>query len=149
MEFISSEAFNALRLLVPGFVATWVLAGLTVDGTRRDLQRIIQALIFSVFIQLCVIPCKGVLIWFGLHLFGILPWSNNIELFISICVGCILGAVSAWSVDSDSLYKILRYFKLTKQTSRPSVWYAAFFNYPRYVVLHLVKQRGQRHLWGH
>ena len=51
MEWIDSAAFEVLKLLAPGFIAAWVLYGLTADRDWSDLQRVIQALIFSIFIQ--------------------------------------------------------------------------------------------------
>lgn len=137
MDIFSSEVFNALRLLCPGFVAAWVLASLTVDGKKSDLQRVIQALIFSVFVQILLFPTKYIALWLGTIFPAAARWSPPVELAWSVVLGLLIGCVSAWLVDSDKLYALLRKAGITKQSSRPSVWYSAFNNFPRYVVLHL------------
>jgi len=120
MDFFSNEVFNALRLLTPGFIAAWVLASLTVDGKKSDLQRIIQALIFSVFVQILLVPTRDIALWFGRNFFAIADWSSVVALAWSVMLGVFIGCFFTWLVDSDCLYSLLRKMRITKQSSRPS-----------------------------
>ena len=131
-----------LKLLAPGFIAAWVLYGLTADRDWSDLQRVIQALIFSIFIQVILGLLHESCLYVGRwHSIG--EWSRATELASSVALALLFGLLLAWLVNTDRLYQSLRRLGVTNQTSRPSVWYSAFKDHQdTYVVLEL--QDGRR-----
>lgn len=141
MDWMDGAVFDVLRFLAPGFIAAWVLFGLTAERRLSDLQRIVQALIFSIFVKLVV----GGIAWLLTEFwrwrnFG--PWNYSIELAWSVVVALVLGFVLSWLVNTDRLYVLLRRVRITTQTSRPSVWYSAFSDHQdTYVVLQLRDDR--------
>ena len=142
MEWIDSAAFDVLKLLAPGFIAAWVLYGLTADRDWSDLQRVIQALYFSIFIQVFLgllhQGCLSVGRWHS-----VAEWNRATELAASVVLALLFGLLLAWLVNTDRLYHSLRKLGVTNQTSRPSVWYSAFKDHQdTYVVLEL--QDGRR-----
>ena len=142
MEWIDSAAFDVLKLLAPGFIAAWVLYGLTADRDWSDLQRVIQALIFSIFIQVILGLLHESCLYVGRwHSIG--EWSRATELASSVVLALLFGLLLAWLVNTDRLYHSLRRLGVTNHTSRPSVWYSAFKDHQdTYVVLEL--QDGRR-----
>ena len=55
----------------------------------------------------------------------------------SIVVSIILGLLISYYANNDKFHKLLRYFKITKETSYASEWFSAFSDRITYVVLHL------------
>lgn len=131
----------ALLFLAPGFVAAWVLGSLTADKEFSELQRIVQALVFSVFIQPLTASASWVALKLGqVWLLG--EWTTNVEFGWSIAIALVLGLVFATLVNSDLLFSVLRKLRVTGQTSRPSVWYSAFRDHTEtYAVIQLVDDR--------
>ena len=63
MNWASSEVVSILWFLLPGFVATWVFAGLTAYPKRSEFERVVEALIFTAFAQTLTFLLKmGVLV---------------------------------------------------------------------------------------
>ena len=58
MELPSRETLSLLFFLLPGFVAAWVFYGLTAHPRKDTLERVIQALIFTVIVRACVIGTR-------------------------------------------------------------------------------------------
>ena len=137
MDWIDSAVFDTLKFLAPGFIAAWVLFALTAERKQTDLQRVIQALIFSIFVKAAVESAESAFLHVGkLASFGY--WSNRSDLALSVVVALAFGALLSWLVNTDRLYQGLRRLGLTTQTSRPSVWYSAFRDHQdTYVVLQL------------
>jgi hypothetical protein len=125
MEIVGNDLISVLRVLAPGFVAAWLLLSLTVERAQSDFGRVIQALIFSFVVQALAVFVKGALLWLG-ALYALGVWSGYCEFVWSLLLGALLGVGLVWSVNTDALYKFLRKLGVTKQTSRPSVWYSAF-----------------------
>lgn len=136
MDMVSSETISILRVLAPGFIAAWILAALTVDRKQSELQKVVQALIFSFIAQALLITIKFLLEFVGRKV-ALGEWNPSVELVWSLISGCLLGVLLAGIVNSDRLFRVLRFLRLTKQTARPSVWYSAFSDHPAYVVLHV------------
>jgi hypothetical protein len=141
MDWTDSALLTALQFLAPGFVAAWVLFALTADRKLSDFQRVVQALIFSVFIKVAVSVVEGVCAFFSqwIHLGS---WTADVEFAWSVGGGLVFGLLLSWLLATDRLHSLLRKSKVTTQTSRPSVWYSCFCDHPEtYVVLQLADDR--------
>lgn len=141
MDWTDSALLAALQFLAPGFVAAWVLFALTADRKLSDFQRVVQALIFSVFIKLATTAFAGLLFLLS-NFISIGEWSSDVEFFWSVIFALGFGVLLSWLLKTDRLYGFLRVRRITSQTSRPSVWYSCFCDHPEtYVVLQLVDER--------
>ena len=137
MSWASSETVTVLTFLLPGFVAAAIFYSLTSHPKPSDLERVIQALIFTVIGQAIVT---------AIFLSGIPPLIKEWELVVAVLIAVLLALIAAYVSNNDTMHGILRWFGVTKETSYPSEWYSAFSRHTNcYVVLHL---KGERRLYG-
>lgn len=144
MPEISKEIVALLNFLLPGFLAAWVIYGLTNHEKPSQFERTIQALIFTVAIQATVWLTKYILLWAG-DFYTIGTWNEFSNLFSAYLISLTLGFVVAKSSHNDIIYSQLRKLKLTGKSSHPTEWSDVFSKSPRFVVLHL---DGERRLFG-
>lgn len=129
MEIINSELIPALQYLLPGFFSAWIFYGLTAHPRPSPFERVIQALILTFII-------RGVAEILGTGL-NIQPSS----FILSLPLALFFGVLFSWFANNDKFYRLLRYLKITKETSYPSPWFSAFSDNITYVVLHLKDTR--------
>ena len=140
MDGVSQELMNLLLQLLPGFLAAWLLYGLTSYPKPSQFERVIQALVFSFLIRALLPIEESIMIQFGkIHSFGL--WGKNSELLASAISGLLFGLVASYYANNDKLYACARKFKLTRRTAYPSEWFGAFTDHITYVVLHLAGNR--------
>jgi hypothetical protein len=130
----SIEVLNILLFLIPGFISSVVLNTVTVrKGERKELQRIVEALIFSM------------LVYAIYSLFGrspILPDSQNVaaydplSLLILSSLALALPLVIGLFVTNDWHMWVARKLRITNKTSRSSLWYDVFAEQQRYVIVY-------------
>lgn len=125
---MSEQITSLLQYLLPGFLAAWVFYGLTSYAKPSHFERVIQALIFTLFIQVTV------------HVGGyFLPVHGWVEQALSFSVAIVWGIVFTVFANNDWLHKLLRKAHFfTTQTSYQSEWAQSFEGYDvGYIVLHL------------
>src|SRR5690606_21073611 len=108
-------------------------------------ERVVQALIFTMVIQVLVIGVAAFVLWLGETVRPIGLWTDNVRLTWSVFLAIGLGLLMASMTNTDRLHQLLRALGITNQTSYPSEWYAAFRQSQGFVVLHLT---GERRLYG-
>jgi len=124
---VSQQVISLLQYLLPGFLAAWIFYGLTSYAKPSNFERVIQALIFTLFIQGLVFP-------FRLYF----PQQGWVENILPFGVAVLLGIVFAIFVNNDWLHELLRRSRFTTQTSYQSEWLQSFEGYRvGYIVLHL------------
>ena len=141
MNWASSEIVGVLGFLLPGFVAAAIFYSLTSYPKPTPFDRVIQALIFTVI---------GKAITDGFLYFGNIvaddPWRKQWDLLLSVAVAVVLGMLTAYCLNWDTLHRLLRRLGVTRETSYASEWYSAFSRHcDCYVTLHL---KGERRLYG-
>lgn len=142
MTWASGEAVGVLAFLLPGFVAAAVFYSLTSYPKPGALDRVAQALIFTVVAQAitAAIPTND-----G-GAASTASWNHHIEPMLPIAVSILLAIAVAYAVNKDIVHDTFRRLGVTKETSYPSEWYSAFSRHHGcYVVLHL---EGERRLYG-
>jgi len=144
MEAISKDVVALLQYLLPGFVAAWIFYGLTSFPMPSQFERVVQALIFTVFVQATVYIAKGSALLIGRR-WCLAPWTGNCELVSSMVSAILLGLLFAYFANNDKIHKLLRKLQVTRETSYPSEWFGVFLKNVTYVVLHL---DGERRLYG-
>ena len=119
------QTLVALLVLLPGFVSARIARALSAQAPQSELERVIEALIFSFFTYVIYIMLFGV----GLPIewqpsFAVHRWR---VVFLAL-VACLLGLI--WGVvrSKDLAMRLLRRCHLTERTSRESVWNDVFSN---------------------
>ena len=144
MENISKDTVTLLNYLLPGFLAAWVYYGFTSFKLPSQFERVVQALIFTLLVQPLVYIAKAALLCAG-KCVSLGTWTDSSNLTASVAFAFILGATFATFANNDRFHKLMRYLKITRETSYPSEWYGEFGNSVTYVVLHL---RDQNRIYG-
>ena len=141
MDDLVKEVIPLLQYLIPGFLTAWIFYSFTAFKRPDTFGQIVQALIFTFVIQIIVGLIESLALWAGAHFYSFGKWTSNTKSIWSALVALSLGAAACYLASRDRLHKWLRDKKFTKKTSYPTEWYAAFTEFERYVVLHLVDER--------
>jgi hypothetical protein len=165
MDSVSSELLNLLYKLLPGFVAAGVLYHLTAHRKETPFERVIEAMIFTVIIQVFVVILRALLIFVG-GFYSLANWSDNTELVVSVLLAVAMGMWVARRLNNNTIHEWLRswpwYDRLrekcglrwlpewhwTCRTSYPLEWNGAFTREKRYVILHIKGEKQCRRLHG-
>jgi hypothetical protein len=122
-------------VLLPGFVSAGIVRLLSAQGKQSELERVIEALIFSFFTYLFY------LLFFGWK--WPIEWSVSIDaaktthyslqslhwgILFLLVFPCTLGFVWGIIKSKDLLLTPLRFLNITVRTSRESVWNDTFYN---------------------
>ena len=145
MNIPSQVIIDVLTFLLPGFVSAAIFHSLTPDPRPIPFERVVQALIFTIFIQVGTFGVETGLTWIGPWFWSIGVWSEQTGIAWSLALAVLLGVVIAWIANTDQLHSRLRKLGLTRQTSFSSEWYGALSQSRGYLVLHLT---GERRLYG-
>ncbi len=144
MGSFSSDLISILEFLLPGFVAAWLFYSLTSYAKPSQFERVIQALIFTLFVQAIVAVLEVSALSVG-GFWSMGPWTESLSLFTSIVVATIFGVAFSYFANNDQIHKYLRSKGLTRETSFPSEWFGTFLKNVTFVVLHL---KDERRLFG-
>lgn len=136
MPELSKDLVALLQYLAPGLVVAWVFFGLTSHNKPSQFERVVQALIFTVVIQLLVASEKLVAEALG-HWFIVGPWTDSSALLAALLTALVLGVTLSACANADSLHSLSRRLGITSRTSHPCEWFGIFKGYPRFVVLQL------------
>ena len=134
MSWATSEVVTVLAFLLPGLVSVIVFYALTSHPKPSELERIVQALAFTIASQ--VISSVAV------HIFDFDQtadeWPEFSVVVLPFCISVILALIAATATNHDFPHSLLRKIGITRETSYSSEWYGAFAeNEGQYVVLHL------------
>src|SRR5579863_10088047 len=130
------DVVSLLLQLFPGFIAAWILYGFSSYPKPSQFERLAQALVFSFFVKVLLIPDRAFLFWVGtFRSFGI--WDDDSQLLAATFTGVAIGLGGAYFARNDKLYSGARILGLTRRTAYPSEWFGALTREPRYIVLHL------------
>ncbi|HEX4284970.1 MAG TPA: DUF6338 family protein [Terracidiphilus sp.] len=119
-------ALQLLLILLPGFSAAYVVQALATRRQQSDLERVIEALVFSFVIYVCYIPING----------GRLPFSiahdasgksEDTVLWQLPQLAWLVAVTAAFTVLSVAYARIdgnrlLRLISLTERTTNNSIW---------------------------
>lgn len=144
MPELAKDTVALLTFLLPGFLVAWVIYALTSLPKPLQLERIIQALVFTLFVKAFVIVEKWLAEFMGLvYSFG--QWTTNSELVASLATALSIGLFGSWVANRDRLHSYLRRKGISQRSSRPSEWCDVFTNYQLPVTLHF---KDERRLYG-
>lgn len=141
MESVSSEIFNVLKFLLPGFLTAWIFHAFTAYPKPSQFERVIQALIFTIIIQGLIFTTKIIALKLGTF-FSLGTWTELSNTLSSYLSAILLGLVFSYYANNDKFHSFLRKLKITKQSSYHCEWYGAFHDREKCrIVLNLVDGR--------
>jgi hypothetical protein len=137
----SFEALNILLFLIPGFISAGILNIIVVRKEKNDFSKVVEALIFSLVIYTIyalVFKETPVLFRDKLDKAIIFNWKSLAFLSIfSVLFPMVVGA----NITNDMLMKVARFLRITKNTSRSSVWLDVFYDMKRHVIINFENGR--------
>jgi Family of unknown function (DUF6338) len=125
------EGLGIFLVLLPGFTCAYFAQYLAVRRKQTDLERVIEALLFSVILYLLTLPFFGYnlpVTWhevpshsgsFQLEL----AWTQLVVLAVS---SLVLGVAYAANINHDWLMRLFRWMGVTDRTARSSIWNDVF-----------------------
>ena len=125
------QALLALLILLPGFVSARVARMMSARSQQSELERVIEALIFSFFTYVVYLVAFGPRLPLEWRPEPNMPVHYSFQVFrfrllFLAAVALLLGFLWGYVKGHDSLLKLLRKCKLTDRTSRESVWNDVF-----------------------
>ena len=134
MDWATSEVVTVLAFLLPGFVAVIIFYSLTSHPKPDDLERVVQALAFTITSQ----AISSVIVYLLDTGWSETRWPEFERVVLPFAVAILLGIVAVLAANHDFPHGLLRQVGITRETSFPSELYGAFAeNNRHYVVLHL------------
>lgn len=125
MELPSTEVVATINYLLPGFITAWIFYGFTAYRPKNQIERIIEAVIYSTLIQIIIVPIRISLLWIGSVGFAVGVWDHESSMLVSFFVALILGVTTVIIANSSKFHdKVPGWF--SRKTSYPSEWYSAF-----------------------
>lgn len=140
MPELSKETTALLQYLLPGLLAAWVFYGLTSHVKPSQLERVIQALIFTFLVQAVLPVVRWSLELIGMW-FSIRPWDSGSETLALAVIAVMVGASLAYLTNKDSFHRWIRAKGFTTRASYPSEWHGVLSERQSHVVLHLTDER--------
>jgi hypothetical protein len=123
-----AEALAILFVLLPGFLCAYIAQSLAVRRQQSDVEKVVEALIFSFVLYLITLP------FFGFTL--PLHWQSEAGVFkvaadyhhllTLFLLSVVLGILYAANINHDLLMGLMRWMKVTERTARTSIWNDAF-----------------------
>ncbi len=144
MPEISRETVALLTYLLPGFLVAWLFYAFTSHSKPSQLERVIQALIFTLLVAAFVILERMLLQFLG-QWYSLRPWDKDAELIASVATALLLGLLIAHLTNQDTVHTLLRRFNMSRRSASPSEWCTVFGPRRQFVVLHL---KDDRRLFG-
>jgi hypothetical protein len=125
------EALGVFLILLPGFTCAYVAQYLSVRRKQTELDKVIEALLFSVVLYVSTLPFFGNTLpvsWRALssdpNQYQILiRWS---QLFVLALGSCVLGILYAANINHDWIMKLFRRIRVTERTARSTIWNDVF-----------------------
>ena len=140
MPELAKDTVALLTFLLPGFLVAWVLYALTSLQKPVQLERVIQALVFTLFVKALVVAEEWLLELIG-RTYSVGQWSASSELAASLITALLLGFFGAWVVNRDNVHRWLRSKGISRRSSQPSEWCDVFSKYQLFVTLHFTDDR--------
>ncbi len=145
------QGIQILLVLLPGFFTARIVAALTVRPNQTDLDKLIEALFYSFFVYfICVafIRVNPLVIDVKASAKSAILDINvdSLRTFVSwaFVVAGSLGLAISYLSTNDLLTGLLRAIKVTKRSSRISVWSDVFHDLDEFVLVEFTDGRRVR-----
>lgn len=130
------EALGVFLVLLPGFCSAYVVQQLCMRRKQTELDKVVEALLFSFILFLVTLPFFGYVLPVSWHpittkdgtAYTLAP--NFKYLWTLLGISIVAGAGYAATINRDLLLKLFRRIGLTERTARYSIWNDAFQDIP-------------------
>ncbi|ONH50996.1 hypothetical protein SAMN04490182_2091 [Pseudomonas cedrina] len=140
MDEISKELLPALQLFLPGFLSMTIFYWFAEVPKTSQFERVIQALICTTFITMCVEVIQQVALLVGQsYLIG--TWTTVTANLYALGLAVALGSLLAHGSNHDWIYALARKFGLTSRSSTPETVHLFKTYGGDGVVLHMLDER--------
>ena len=136
MQELSKDVVALLQYLAPGFIVAWVYFGFAPHVKPSHFERVVQALVFTVVVQVLVSVEKAVLQIVG-RSFSLGAWNAESPVMASLLTALLLGVVIAALTRQDLMHKMARRLGLTTRSGYPNEHYAVFAEHQNWIALHM------------
>ena len=103
-EFIGQDLLYLIQALLPGFISAWVFYGLTAYNRPSTFERTVQALIYTMFIQVILLGIRRASLFLG-YVWSWGVWTTNVQLVWSVIVALLMGAVFAGLANNNTIHE--------------------------------------------
>jgi len=137
----TTEALGVLLLLLPGFSCAYLVQRLAVRPKQTELDKAIEALLFSFFLYLATAPFFSYslpLSWQKKTAESTEQYSFHLNwpyMAVLAALALALGILYSANLNHDWLLRLLRKLRITQRTARSSIWNDAFQDIPGTFVL--------------
>lgn len=127
-----AEALGILLVLLPGFASAYIVQMIAVRRKQSELDKVVEALIFSLFLYVCTLPFFGYslpLSWRALDanhpvVFQVVvQWKHLVSL---AGLALFFGVFYASYINYDLLARLLFKIGIRIRSSRVNIWNDAF-----------------------
>ena len=149
----TTEALGVLLLLLPGFSCAFLVQRLVIRPKQTELDKVIEALLFSFFLYLFASPFFGYslpLAWQKSAIAEAAQYTFQLNwpyLAVLAVLALSIGLLYSANLNHDWLLRLLRKLSVTQRTARNSIWIDAFQDIPSSYVL--VQLSGNRAVIGY
>jgi len=136
------QALQILIFLIPGFISATILNALIVRKEKKDLGKIIEALIFSMLIYTIYSFVSGSSPLM-LNLTGkSITYSYDSKSFLWLGLLSIgIPVVLSFLVTNDWHMEVARELRISKKTARSSVWFDVFCDKVTHIIINFENGR--------
>ena len=140
MNWIADDAISLLMFLAPSLVVVGIFRSSASYPPSSVFNQVVQALIFTIIVQNL---CWGFVELFEVNVGeGDTSWTTPYPPYLSLTLAVALAVLISATYGNDTIHKVMRRIRITRETSFPSEWYSAFHRHRNcYVVLHLTDGR--------
>ena len=131
------EALGTLLVLLPGFCSAYVIQQLCVRRKQTELDKIVEALLFSFLLFLATLPFFGYVLpvsWHPVTTGAGMAYTigfNARYLWTLFLLSIAAGAAYAVTINRDLVLRLFRKMGFTERTARYSIWNDVFQDIPR------------------
>jgi len=123
-------ALQVFLILLPGFSAAYVVQALATRRSQSDLERVIEALVFSFIIYVCYVPLNGGKLPFHI-LHDPVGNGNDTILWEPAQLTCLAAVTAVFALASVAYIRfdgnqLFQWIRLTERTTRNSIWNDVF-----------------------
>ncbi|MEO7028524.1 MAG: DUF6338 family protein [Acidobacteriaceae bacterium] len=123
------EALGIFLILMPGFTCAYLTQSLAVRRKQSDLEKAVEALLFSLILYLSILPFFGYVLPISWHpgADGSYHIAINYRFLLTLFLSSlILGILYAANVNHDWMLGLLRKTRITERTARSTIWNDTF-----------------------
>ena len=140
----SFQALQILIFLIPGFISAIILDALVVRMEKKELGKIIEALIFSMIIYTIYSSISGSgkspISLSKIEESTTLVYDSKSFLWLAL-LSLFIPLLLSFFITNDLHMKLARKLRITRKTARASVWFDVFSDLDKHIIINFENGR--------